>query len=418
MSNRANRAEFHHVAITAIDLASACGPSLDDLRDAVWSGRDTRSEIPAGRMLGSADDYQTTKACCIEPRFHEPGTGWSSQDLVDLGVERTRRALGNCAPVDLDDTALVLATTTGGSFSYVDYKRAQLAGLPGIEHLRQPMSSSVIAGEIACSLGLGAPVSVVSTACAAGSDGIGRAIQMLDGGQARRVVVLGLDLFAPIAYAGFNALRALSPGRARPFDHDRDGLTLGDAVAVLVADAVDDVPDTAVALVEGFASGNEAHHATAPDPTGSTLARVLLGALDDAGLDANDLDYLNAHGTATPANDSAELAAIATVCEFRTAPLPVSSTKHITGHCLGAAGVVEAAVCCLAIDEGIVPGNHATTSPEPHSDVIELPNVTYSATVDHAASTNLAFSGNVAAVVFGSTRQGAHNARPDHRTDR
>jgi 3-oxoacyl-[acyl-carrier-protein] synthase II len=179
---------------------------------------------------------------------------------------------------------------------------------------------------------------------------------------------------------------------------------LGDAIAVLVLEAVEEPPDGAIALVEGYASGNEAYHATAPDPTGGTLARVMLCAIDDAGLTPDDVGYVNAHGTATPSNDAAELAAIEEVFRYRrSAPVSVSSTKHLTGHCLGAAGAIEAAVCCIAIQDGLVPGNHFTHDPLDTATSVELPRVTRAARVDHAISTNLAFSGNVAAVVFGST---------------
>lgn len=390
------------VVVSAAEVASSCGPNLADLAGAIWKERDTRILIPDSRRLGRTDMYRTGMACCIDlGDSRDTVTDINSELLVDLGVEYVGRALALCAPRDPRRTGLVVATTTGGSFSYLKYKTDTIRGLSGIEHLRMPISSGVIAAEIADAFQLGGLTSVVSTACSAGTDGIGRALVELQAGYVSRVIVLGLDLFSHLALAGFNALQALSSDIARPFDEARDGLVLGDAIAVLVLDSTHEVADSSIAEVKGYATGNEAFHATAPDPSGTTLQRVMSECLADAGLGPADLDYINAHGTATAANDPAELAAIGNMTQGADAgPIPVSSTKHLTGHCLGAAGVVEAAVCVLAIRDQLVPGNHFTTQPITTPSSVSLPTATVSGRVKHAMSINLAFSGNVAAVVL------------------
>jgi 3-oxoacyl-[acyl-carrier-protein] synthase II len=265
--------------------------------------------------------------------------------------------------------------------------------------------------QVAIHLGLTGYLSAISTACAASSQAIGEAAQVLRRGEATWMLAGGTE--GPISrfcLAGFAALRALStrndhPAAAsRPFDADRDGFVLSEGAGVVVLERLDLARArgaTVYAEVLGYGTTSDAHHITAPDPRGSGAARAMQRALDRAGMTRDSVDYINAHATSTSVGDTAETLAIKSVFGERAYQVPVSSTKSMTGHMTSASGAVEAAACILALTRGIIPPTINYERPDPACDLDYVPNRARAAEVRVAMSNSFGFGGVNSVLILG-----------------
>jgi len=258
---------------------------------------------------------------------------------------------------------------------------------------------------VARHLGVMGPVETISSACASAAIAIGCALAALREGSVDVALAGGADSLCRVTYAGFNSLRAVDPDACRPFRASRAGLSLGEGSGVLVLERAAHAEGRGArprALLLGAGVSCDAHHMTTPEPEGGGAARALCAALADAGIAAAEVDFVNAHGTATPHNDESEARALRRVFGERAARLPVTSTKSIIGHLLGSAGAVEAVATLLSLDSGWV---HAMPGPELADPalgidaVIAAPRRIAGARV--AVSANLGFGGANAALVFG-----------------
>jgi 3-oxoacyl-[acyl-carrier-protein] synthase II len=238
----------------------------------------------------------------------------------------------------------------------------------------------------------------------------GAADVMVAGGSEAAITRLG--------FGGFCAMRAMSTGfndqpwrSSRPFDRGRDGFVMGEGSGVLVLETLEHARKRGAhiyAELAGYASTCDAHHITSPDPTGSGLAKALRIALADARLTPADIQYINAHGTSTPYNDKFETLAVKSIFGELAPKVPMSSTKSMTGHLLGAAGGIEAAICVKAIETGEVPPTINLEDPDlPDCDLDYVPNVKRAVPVRAALSSNLGFGGHNAVVVFKALEDGA-----------
>ncbi len=213
----------------------------------------------------------------------------------------------------------------------------------------------------------------------------------------------GADVLCHLTVSGFNALRLVDVTPCRPFDVSRAGMNIGEAGAVLVLEDLESARRRGARMyaeVASYAAACEAYHATSPEPQGRAVVSAISGALAAARLDASDVDHVNAHGTATPQNDLAEARALHAVFGPRASRLPVTSVKSMIGHCLGAAGAIEAAILALSIDRGVIPPtiHHDATDPECRLEIVA--NTARAARIRHGVSTSLAFGGNDAALVL------------------
>ncbi len=202
------------------------------------------------------------------------------------------------------------------------------------------------------SLGVSANLITISNACASGANALGHAWGLVRSGRAERVLTGGYDALCHLTFAGFDSLQALAPGPCRPFGADRDGLNLGEGAAVFALESLTRARARGAEVlgeIAGYGASMDTHHLTQPDPAGTAARAAMEAACASAGITPERVDYLNAHGTATPHNDAAETAAINAWAGARAASLPVSSTKAGIGHLLGAAGAVEAAACVMAL---------------------------------------------------------------------
>ena len=272
------------------------------------------------------------------------------------------------------------------------------------------MIPNMATGLAAIALGAQGPSSAVATACAAGSNAIGDAFRLLQQGHADAMVCGGAEsAITPLGVAGFASAKALSfrnddPATAsRPFDAERDGFVIGEGAGILVLETLDHAQAHGAEIlgeVVGYGMTCDAHHITSPIPGGLGGARAMSLALSDAGLKADDIDYVNAHGTSTPANDSNETAAIKTALGERAKAIPVSSTKSMTGHLLGGSGGIEAVAAVLALQNGVVPPTINHQNPDPACDLDVVPNQAREQIISTALSNSFGFGGHNVCLAF------------------
>jgi 3-oxoacyl-[acyl-carrier-protein] synthase II len=260
-----------------------------------------------------------------------------------------------------------------------------------------------ITDRVAERFGLEGIKSTITTACSSSANAMGYAFDAIAAGLADVVVTGGSDVLARLTYGGFNALRSVDPEPCRPFDRERRGLSIGEAAGILVFEEEGRARRRGAPVVaefRGYGVTSDAYHMTAPDPSGTAGGRTIRAALENAGVNAGDVDYVNAHGTATPQNDSAETAALKAALGERAREIPVSSIKSMIGHCLCASGAIEAVATALTVRDGRVPPTIHYTHPDPACDLDYVPNVARDLDVEVALSNSFAFGGNSSVVVL------------------
>jgi len=267
-------------------------------------------------------------------------------------------------------------------------------------------------GQIAIQYGLKGPNMAIVTACASSANAIGEATETIRRGAADAVLTGGAEAgIVPLAVAGFNVMAAVSrrndaPQKAsRPFDATRDGFVIGEGGAALVLENLDHAQARGARIyaeVLGYGASADAYHITAPQETGEGAALAMRTALAQAGLAPQDIGYLNAHGTSTPLNDKSETAAIKLAFGSAAYKVPISSTKSMTGHLLGAAGALEAIVCVKALQESILPPTINYETPDPECDLDYIPNAARHVSIRAAMSNSFGFGGHNACLIFGN----------------
>jgi 3-oxoacyl-[acyl-carrier-protein] synthase II len=303
------------------------------------------------------------------------------------------------------EVPLVLGTTAGGMALGEAYFRQAL--LEPQRRRRQPTravyyQSQMQARVVADALGISGPTLIVSNACASGANAIGQAWEWVRAGRADRALAGGYDALTQLVFSGFDSLQTLSPTSCRPFDAGRDGLSLGEGAAVVALETVESASKRRAEILGeliGYGSSIDAHHLTQPQPEGEAAFKSMTAACDAARVTPGEIDYVNAHGTGTPLNDSAEALAITRWAAGRAATLPVSSTKASIGHLLGAAGAVEAVVCLMGLRGQWLPPETAFERPDPACvfPVVARPT---DAQIKVAMSNSFGFGGVNATLIF------------------
>jgi 3-oxoacyl-[acyl-carrier-protein] synthase II len=270
--------------------------------------------------------------------------------------------------------------------------------------------ANLAAGHVSIRFGAKGPINCTVTACASGACAIGDAARIIAEGYADVMIAGGVEAaVTPLCVAGFNAMRALSrrndePQKAsRPFDRDRDGFVMGEGSGVVILEALPHALARDARIhgeLTGYGLTSDAFHMAAPPPGHEGAARCMKAALQDAGMDASEIDYINAHGTSTPLNDACETEAIKTVFGEHAKRLAVSSTKSMTGHLLGAAGGLEAILCLKAIGEGVLPPTINLDHPDPACDLDYVPHRARKKEIRTAMSNTFGFGGVNAVLIF------------------
>ena len=270
-----------------------------------------------------------------------------------------------------ENLPVVLGTTSGGMSAGEAYYRQAIH-----EPRRQCGQATRVTQyqvqqqglDLAAALGFRGPLTFIANACASGANAIGHAFELIRNGRAERVLTGGYDALSQLVFAGFDSLQALSPTQCRPFDAQRDGLALGEGAAVLTLETLEHAQRRGAEIlgeIAGYGAATDTHHLTQPHPQGDAALASMRAACARARVTPEQIGYVNAHGTGTPLNDSAEAAAIHRWAGGRAATLPVSSTKSGIGHLLGAAGAVETVVCLMALRGQWLPPTPTLQTPDP-----------------------------------------------------
>jgi 3-oxoacyl-[acyl-carrier-protein] synthase II len=394
------------VAVTGLGVVSAFGPDCAALRRGLRAGVRPLREV----TLFDPTPYRSRVAGEV-PAFESPLTGLARRRASradHLGVLAATEAItmAGLAASDLIGAAVIHGTGAGGAHLLEVYLE-QLAG--GNERaarasLLVPHQPATTTDLIASTLGAHGPRLSLMTACSSSATAIGYAGDLIRCGRVHVALAGGTEPLSRLTFAGFSALRAMDPQPCRPFDAARNGLTLGEGSATLVLEDLAHAQARGarvLAEVCGYGVSADAHHMTAPDPEGNGAARAMADALADAGLAPEVIDYVNAHGTATRYNDPVETLALKRIFGDHARRLMVSSTKAMTGHTLGAAGAIEAAVCVIALTDGLVPPTLGLTNPDPACDLDYVPGTARAGAIRFALSNSFGFGGNNTAVVLG-----------------
>ena len=304
------------------------------------------------------------------------------------------------------DTGVVIGGGAGGMLEGEEAYRRYLKGSgKDVRYSRfSAFCCASSADQIASNLGLMGPKTTFMTACSSGATAIGYASDLIREGTATAVIAGGAEPLCRITYAAFNALKAVDPEYCKPFDKNRQGLSLGEGAGIMILEALSQAQKRGARIygeVLGYGVSCDSYHMTAPDPQASGAARCIEAALQDSGVAPEQVDYINAHGTATPANDPVETRAIKAVFGQRAYHIPVSSTKSMTGHTLGAAGAIEAVACVLGIFHHFIPPTIHLTEPDPECDLDYVTEGCREVEVHIVLSNSFAFGGNNTALVLG-----------------
>ncbi|WP_445145182.1 beta-ketoacyl-[acyl-carrier-protein] synthase family protein [Dyella sp. Tek66A03] len=388
------------LAVSAFTATSALGHGLESHLAALAASRgglrpNDFSSAPLACWIGRVDGVEEAQL----PAAHAV---WECRNnrLAWLGLHQDHfleRALDARQRYGAARVALVLATSTAGMGATEEaYRRLDAQGhIPA--DLRRPLihSPHSLAGFVAEALGLEGPCLTVSTACSSSAKVFANAERLIRLGLVDAVVVGGVDTLCDSVLFGFNALELVSPEPCRPFDQARRGISVGEAAGFALLERIDAAP-RALRLL-GYGESSDAHHMSTPHPEGLGAELALRDALERAGLRADQVDYINLHGTASLKNDEVEAALVA-----RTFPASTraSSTKGYTGHTLGAAGILEAAFALLAIQHGLVPGSLGCTTPDAACGP-QLALENERRPVEVALSNSFGFGGNNACLAFG-----------------
>ena len=398
------------VAVTGLGIISAIGESITEFKEGLFNGRCGIRPI----SLFDTKGFMTQSAAQVKNKNLKALFGsldirrLSRCDL--LGLVAVREALSdscldfdNC---DRNDIGVVLGGGAGGMLSWEKFRRAlwQKKAKPR-PSLLLSSASCTLTDLIASRYRFTGSRATIVTACSSSATSIGFASDLIRSGAHEIVITGGSESLSEVTFAGFNALRVVDPEYCRPFDKNRRGLSLGEGAAILVLENYEKAKKkgaTIYAEVLGYATNSDAFHMTSPDPEAMGMSRVMVKALERASVAANQVDYINAHGTATKANDHLETKAIKKVFGEKDAgDLAISSTKSMVGHCLGAGGAIEAVATILALREQVVPPTIHLDEPDPDCDLDYVPLQSRPRKIRIALSNSFAFGGNNTSLVFG-----------------
>ena len=305
-----------------------------------------------------------------------------------------------------EDTGVVIGGGAGGMLEGEElYRRYLQGGNKSVKFSRiSSLCCASTSDHIATKFETMGPKTTFMTACSSGATAIGFASDLIRDGLSRVVITGGTEPLSRITYSSFNALRSVDPEYCKPFDKNRMGLSLGEGAGIMVLESMDFALERGAKIyaeVLGYAVSCDSYHMTAPDPGASGASRAMSQALQDAGIGPDRIDYINAHGTATPANDVVETKGIKAVFGKRAYDIPVSSTKSMIGHTLGAAGALEGIASVIAIQKSFIPPTIHHTEPDPECDLDYVIEGSREGEIDIILSNSFAFGGNNTSVVYG-----------------
>jgi len=398
---RKNTNDSARVAVTAAGVVSPLGFGLAETFESLRSAQDCVTPVmrfsvtqcrckTAGQISDSrlfANHVQTPHS----RRLHR-ASYMMIQALQELLTQQP----------EFEPELTVIGTTSGG-MSYGERYYRSLSAAGDLRHAptwiaNYPAQKPVIDAQIA--FGISAPCEVIANACASGTNAVGHAFECVRSRRYQRVLAGGYDALAEMVFVGFDSLQASTPEKCRPFDRHRSGMVLGEGAAVMALENLDAARERGapvLAEIIGYGISTDNFHITQPEPSGVGARQAMERALENAHIGAGDVDYVNAHGTATAFNDAAEGKAISALFNG----VPVSSTKSMMGHSLGAAGAIEAVVCLLALQHQFFPANINFTTPDDDVELNIVANEARPAVMNVALSNSFGFGGTNASILMG-----------------
>jgi 3-oxoacyl-[acyl-carrier-protein] synthase II len=398
------------IVVTGVGVVSPYGIGLDHLQAGMLSGKCCL--MPA-KDLYPGFEGTTARVCELPLAAEDDGSGYSRRYSRSdrLAMVAARDALSNldCGSNAFRESGVFMASTVAG-LSEIE---PGIAENPAAWYRHGGLARAAsyppahVADAVGEHLGLHGPRCAVSAACASSAMAIALAANLLLDGVAPMMLAGGSDALCPFTLSGFNSLQALDPEPCRPFDQNRKGLNLGEGAAVLVLETLAGAESRnaeVLAVLRGWAMTNDAFHSTAPHAQGNGLADCMRICMEMAEVSCDEIGYVNAHGTGTPLNDVAESSAYDAVFRGRGRPIPVSSTKSYFGHCLGAAGALEAAITITAVRCGALLPTLRLTDPIASPNVSWLRGEVVRQSLPLAMSVSAGFGGNNTALIFGESR--------------
>ena len=365
----------------------------------------------AGEVKGfKPTDHVNRKDARRMDRFAQLAVAASREAVSQAGIEINAS--------NQDQIGIIIGSGIGGLTTLFEQISVLLDKGPGrvSPFLAPMMIADMAAAQVSIALGARGPNFCTTSACSSGSDAIGAAFEFVKHGNAPVMLAGGAEsIINPIGITAFNALKAIStrnddpPRASRPFDIERDGFVIGEGAAILTLENLDHARRRGANIMGeliAYGASADAYHVTQPDEGGEGAARAMRTALNNARLAPTDIDYINAHGTSTLLNDKAETLAIKTVFGNHAYKIPVSSTKSMMGHLIGAAGAVEAAVCVLAIQHGIIPPTINLNHPDPECDLDYVPHVARPAKIRTTLSNSFGFGGHNSVLILREYTEG------------
>lgn len=404
------------VVVTGMGMVSPLGNDVEDSWRELVAGKSGVGPITQFDPTGFTTTFAAEVKGLDLSRYVEHKAGRRMDRFTHLALAAAKQAQADSGievDADAERVGAAIATGIGGLKSFetcvdqLDQRGPDRVNPFSIVQI----IPNLAAGWVSMELGTRGPLLAPCTACAASNMAIGDGLDSIRLGRADVMFCGGTEApVSRVSIAGFGAMRAISrrndePEKAsRPFDAERDGFVMGEASAVVVLEELDRARARGAhiyAELLGYGVSSDANHVSDPDPTGENPARAIRMALDDAGVSAAEVGYVNAHGTSTPAGDSGETRVLKIALgEEKAYATPVSSTKGATGHCLGAAGAVEAIFSILALERGVLPPTINQETPDPECDLDYIPNVAREQQVEVAVSNSFGFGGHNACLVF------------------
>jgi len=396
------------VAVTGLGVISALGGNSGEFWQALQAGRSGIAPIQAVdrallRFTNGAEvqnyspaQYFDEKEVGLLDRFAQFGALAARQAIAQAGVQWTQQLR--------ESTAIITGSCAGGQTTEDEgFVNLYRNNIPRVNPFTIPRTmENAAASRISLETGVVGPTYTISTACSSSSHAIGQAFWMVRNGAAAMAIAGGSEAVFSLGFLkAWEAMRVVSPDTCRPFSKDRRGLILGEGAAMLVLEPMDAARARGAPVIGeivGLGMSSDAFHIT--QPSGDGAARAMRAAISDAGVDPAQIGYINAHGTATPANDATETTAIRKVFGAHAGRLAVSSTKSMHGHTLGAAGAIEAVATLLALQHGVLPPTANFTEPDPTCDLDVVPNIARPAALEFALSNSFAFGGLNAVLAF------------------
>jgi 3-oxoacyl-[acyl-carrier-protein] synthase II len=405
------------VVITGLGAVTPVGNDVPTMWSNLLAGKGGAGPI----TLFDAAAFKTKFAC--EVKDFDAGALIGKKDarrmdrFTQLAVVAAQQALQDSALVVNADNTARIGVYIGSGIGGIGTMEAELRqlmtkGPDRVSPFLVPMMlPDTAAGQVAIQFGLRGPNMAIVTACASGNNAIGEATECIRRGAADVMVSGGAEAgVTPLAVAGFNSMTAISTRNdapeiaSRPFDKERDGFVIGEGAGMLVLEELGQAVARGAKIygeILGYGATADAYHITAPEENGAGAVRAMQAALQQAGLQPDQIDYINAHGTSTPLNDKSETQAIKTVLGEAAYRIPISSTKSMTGHLLGAGGAVEAVICARVLTDAMIPPTINYEHPDPACDLDYVPNTARPAAIKTIMSNSFGFGGHNAVLIFG-----------------